>query len=83
VLGESLLGVDWVLGPSGAFSAYAFEVIAPRTLEAEERRRLKQIVNYMKPAHTHFLRLAEPVVPEVIDHIELGLSELGESWLLH
>ena len=83
VLGESLLGVDWVLGPSGAFSAYAFEVIAPRSLETEERRRLRQIVNYMKPAHTHFLRLVEPVVPEVVDHLELGLSELGENWLLH
>ena len=83
VLGESLLGVDWILGPSGPFSAYAFEVIAPRALETEERRRLEQIVNYMKPAHTHFVRLVEPAPPEIIDHIELGLSELGDTWILH
>lgn len=83
VLGESLLGVDWVLGPSGAFAAYAFEVIAPRALTDEERRRLRQIVTYMKPAHTHFVRLVEPAIPEVIDHVELGLSELGENWMLH
>ncbi|HYM98069.1 MAG TPA: phage tail protein [Candidatus Sulfotelmatobacter sp.] len=83
VLGESLLGVDWILGPSGPFSAYAFEVIAPRALADEERRRLRQIVTYMKPAHTHFVRLVEPAPPEIIDHVELGLSELGDTWILH
>jgi phage tail-like protein len=70
VLGESLLGEDWVLGPSGAFAAYAFEVVVPRALSSEERRRLRTVVEYMKPAHTHFARLVEPVIPEVIDHVE-------------
>jgi phage tail-like protein len=83
ILGESQLGDDWVLGPSGAFAAYAFEVIVPRELAAEERRRLRQIVEYMKPAHTHFARLVEPVIPEIVDHLELDLSELGETWQLH
>jgi phage tail-like protein len=83
ILGESLLGVDWVLGPSLRFSAYAFEVVVPRVLEAEERRRLRQIVEYMKPVHTHFARLVEPSVPEVVEHLELGLSELAENWILH
>jgi phage tail-like protein len=83
ILGESLLGEDWVLGPSGAFGAYAFEVVVPRALAAEERLRLRQIVGYMKPAHTHFARLVEPVIPELLDHVELGLSELGETWTLH
>lgn len=82
LLGESLLGEDWILGPSGAFSAYAFDVVSPRALTAEERLRLRIIVDYMKPAHTHF-RVVEPFIPEVIDHLELGLSELGETWLLH
>jgi phage tail-like protein len=83
VLGESLLGEDWVLGPAGSFAAFAFEVLAPRALTAEERRRVRAIVNYMKPAHTHLARLVEPAIPEVIDHVELGLSELGETWVLH
>jgi phage tail-like protein len=82
ILGDSLLGEDWILGASGAFSAYAFDVVSPRALTAEERKRVRLIVDYMKPAHTHF-RLVEPVIPEVIDHLELGLSELGETWLLH
>jgi phage tail-like protein len=83
ILGESQLGDDWVLGPSGAFAAYAFEVIVPRALAAEERRRLRQIVEYMKPAHTHFARLVEPIIPETVDHLELDLSELGETCELH
>lgn len=83
LLGEALLGEDWVLGPGTAFSAYAFEVVVPRLLEDEERRRLRLIVEYMKPAHTHFVRLVEPTIPEVLDHVELGLSELGETWVLH
>lgn len=82
LLGESLLGEDWILGASVAFSAFAFDVISPRALTAEERLRVRTIVDYMKPAHTHF-RVVEPVIPEVIDHLELGLSELGETWLLH
>jgi hypothetical protein len=83
ILGESLLGEDWILRPSTHFSPYAFEVVVPRALADEERRRLRTIVDYMKPAHTHFARLVEPLIPEVLDHLELGLSELGETWLLH
>jgi phage tail-like protein len=82
-LGESLLGEDWVLGPSTLFAALAFEIVSPRLLTAEERRRLRQIVDYLKPAQTHFARLVEPTPPETIDHLELGISELGETWVLH
>jgi phage tail-like protein len=83
VLGESLLGENWILGPAGSFAAYSFEVVVPRALSAEQRRRLRAIVDYMKPAHTHLARIVEPEIPEVIDHLELGLSELGETWVLH
>lgn len=82
-LGESLLGEDWVLGPSSLFAALAFEIVSPRVLTPEERRRVRQIVDYLKPAQTHFARLVEPTPPEAIDHVELGISELGENWVLH
>ena len=82
-LGDSILGETWILGASTVFSAYAFELISPRTLSDEERGRIRTIVNYMKPAHTHFVRLSEPVIPEILDDVELGLSELGETWILH
>jgi phage tail-like protein len=82
-LGESALGEDWVLGPPSLFAALAFEVVSPRVLTSEERHRLRQIVDYLRPAQTHFVRLVEPIPPETIDHVELGISELGESWVLH
>jgi phage tail-like protein len=83
VLGESLLGVDWVLGPSDRFAKYAFNVVVARILAATERKRLRAIVEYLKPAHTHFVDLVEPFPPVIPDHWELGLSDLGDTTLLH
>ncbi len=83
VLGESLLGVDWELGPSNAWAIYSFEIVAPFALTDDQRTQIAGIANYMKPAHTHLARIVEPVLPDVIDHIELGLSELGTEWILH
>lgn len=83
VLGESELGVDWVLGPSERFARYAFDVHVDRVLSDVERRQLRAIVEYLRPAHTHFVDLVEPLPPEVIDHWLLGVSELGESSDLH
>lgn len=54
VLGESLLGVDWVLGPSDRFAKYAFNVVIARILASTERKQLRALVEYLKPAHTHF-----------------------------
>ncbi|MBL9037323.1 MAG: phage tail protein, partial [Archangium sp.] len=83
VLGESLLGVDWVLGPSDRFAKYAFNVVVARILTPTERKRLRAIVEYLKPAHTHFVDLIEPFPPVIPDHWELGVSDLGETTLLH
>lgn len=83
VLGESLLGIDWVLGPSDRFAKYAFNVVVARILTPTERKHLRAIVEYLKPAHTHFVDLVEPFPPVVPDHWELGLSELGTESSLH
>jgi len=83
VLGESLLGVDWVLGPSDRFAKYAFNVVVARILTPTERKHLRAIVEYLKPAHTHFVDLVEPFPPLVPDHWELGLSELSVTTDLH
>jgi phage tail-like protein len=82
-LGEAELGVDWVLGPSSSFMRYAFDVNVAFTLTAEQRARLRTIVKYMKPSHTHLVNIVEPTAPTVVDHLELGLSELGVTWELH
>jgi phage tail-like protein len=83
VLGESELGVSWELGPSDRFARYAFNVQVDRTLTAVERRRLRSIVDLLRPAHTHFVALVEPIMPAFIDHWELALSELGVTTILH
>ena len=83
ILGESELGVDWELGPDQRFDLYAFDVTVGRALSDTERRRIRFLVDYLKPAHTHFIDLIEPVPPELIDHLELGLSDLGVNWRLH
>jgi phage tail-like protein len=83
VLGESELGVDWELGPSERFARYAFDVKVGRVLSVSERRQLRAIVEYLKPAHTHFVNLVEPLPPPTYDHWELGVSELGDTTVLH
>lgn len=82
-LGESELGIDWVLGPSERFARYAFNVEVERLLSPAERQRLRTLVEYLKPAHTHFIDLVEPLLPIPPEHWELGLSALGETTTLH
>lgn len=92
-LGESELGSDgtdgtWELGPSGSFAKYAFNVISPVVLTEDQETQIRGLVNYMKPAHTHFVFLIEPSTPPSFDHLELGESELGSdgtdgTWILH
>lgn len=83
VLGESELGVDWELGPSDRFARYAFDVRVARALSPRERRLVRELVEYLKPAHTHFVELIEPEVPIEPDHWELDLSELDHTTILH
>ena len=83
VLGESELGVDWELGPSDLFARYAFDVEVDVPLSNTERSQIRAIVDYLKPAHTHFVDLIEPGVPLSYDHWELGISELGVESELH
>ncbi|OQX69585.1 MAG: phage tail protein [Sorangiineae bacterium NIC37A_2] len=54
-----------------------------RILTARERQQLRAIVEYLKPAHTHFVDLVEPLPPVLPNHWELGLSDLGETTDLH
>jgi phage tail-like protein len=82
VLGESLLGEDWVLGPSNRFARYAFNIAVTRRLSAAERKQLRQLVEYLKPAHAHFVTLIEPTTFVPLDDWQLGNAELGtQSWL--
>lgn len=83
ILCVSELGVDIVLSSGDQALLYSFNVVSPVLLTDDERDRIIEIAEYMKPAHTHLLNLLEPVTPEVIDHVELGISLLGVDWSLH
>ncbi|HEU4407252.1 MAG TPA: hypothetical protein VFS43_18425 [Polyangiaceae bacterium] len=82
-LGESELGADWELGPSGRFARYAFHVEVASTLTPLERKHVRALVTYLKPAHTHLVDILGPAVPPTVDPWELGQSALGETTLLH
>ncbi|NIO74646.1 MAG: hypothetical protein GTN69_01865 [Armatimonadetes bacterium] len=81
-LGYDKLGYSTVLGPGDDKALYTFLVIVERVLTDEERLQLEKIIEYMKPAHTHY-RIVEPGDPEFVDHWRLGYSELGKNTLLH
>jgi phage tail-like protein len=82
ILGESVLGEDWELGPSARFARYAFEVTVARVLTDAERAAVMALVRYMKPAHTHFVALREPIALPVVPDWDLGTSELGVGTVL-
>jgi phage tail-like protein len=60
VLGDDELGESTYLGPGTQFLLYAFEGESPDALSETQRRRILEVIDYMKPAHTHMVRLLEP-----------------------
>lgn len=82
ILGEDELGDTTILAASTSFQRYSFTVVSPVALTALQRTRITFIAKFMKPAHTHLVDIVEPST-EMIDHLELGLSELGDNWELH
>jgi len=67
------------LGASPLFATYSFQVEITTPLTAEEEIIATQIVNLVKPAHTHFLGFFIPAAAGPVDHWELGLSNLHAS----
>jgi hypothetical protein len=82
ILGDSLLGVDWELGPSNRFALYAFEVHVPVVLTDEQRERLRALILWSKPAHTHLIDILGPVVVVELDEWILGESEIAVNTIL-
>jgi phage tail-like protein len=85
----SELGEESYLAPGTSRLRYTFEVVSAVDLTQEQRDRITDIVDLMKPAHTHLARIVEPATDVEIDHLELGMSWLGASatdpgtWVLH
>ena len=83
IIGEDELGETTYLGTNVQALIYSFEIESPIALTDDERDKISQIANYMKPAHTHLIRIIEPTVSPTADHWELGLSEIGVETILH
>lgn len=82
ILGVSELGDTTVLLPSSQRALYSFNIVAVVALTDEQRDRIRKLADTMKVAHEHLIDIIEPDT-EVIDHWELGLSELGVDSDLH
>lgn len=83
-LGLHELGEDTILGTDDAAIRYSYRIVSPITLDADQRHRIRTIATFMHPAHEHLIEIIEPAPPpDIPDHWELGLSELGETTLLH
>lgn len=74
---------DAVLGPSVGFIRYSFEVEVLEALTDDQREIATEIINLVKPAHTHFVGFREPGVGEDIEPWEISISELDDSTDLH
>ena len=82
VLGEGELGDDTDLGPGVSFERYSFRIISPVVLTEIQESRMRQLVDLMKVGHEHLVDIVQPG-DDVIDHWELGESELGVDSDLH
>lgn len=80
-LGTSTLGEDTVVAPAdGSPLWYSFRIISPVVLTPEQRTRILQIADYLKPAHEHIVELQEPGLdPPEQGWWTLGVSLLGEE----
>jgi len=83
ILGESELGVDWILGPSSRFALYAFDIRVKQMLTETQQKQIRSIVSASKPAHTHFVSLKMPEIIIEPNHWELGISTIGSETVLH
>lgn len=73
-----------ILAPSTVFDIKSFALVSTIALTAEQRQKVTEIAEYMKPLYTHFRGIDEPIPPPApFDHLELGESELGIEWDLH
>ena len=79
ILGESELNIDTILCPSDAFERRSFSLMVDINLTDDQRKQMANIVKWMKPANTHFIRFIEPGHDDFIDHWLLGISELASD----
>jgi phage tail-like protein len=76
-LGEAEIGVNWILGTSERYALYSFNIRVDRELSETEKKQLRDIVELVKPGHTHFIELLMPGPPPSDDAWVIGVSVIG------
>ena len=83
-LGDATLDLDFVLGSSNIHDLLSFTVTSPVILTQVQVAQMTSIIEFMQRAEEHLAAIIQPAAPPVIpDHVELGLSNLDETWILH
>ncbi len=78
-LGVSELNITTILCPSNAFQRRSFSLMVDVNLTDKQRDQMRNIVDWMKPANTHFIRFIEPGDDQHDDHWILGISILASD----
>lgn len=83
ILGEDELDVDTLLCGGDAFERRSFQVMVDVNLTDKQRLQMGNIVDWAKPANTHFIGFVEPGHTLHTDHWELDFSDLNFNTDLH
>ncbi len=83
ILGIDTLNQTAILCPSTAAGRRSFSIMVHRNLTDTERAQIRNVVNYLKPANTHFIRIIEPGSPGHVAHWVLRKSKLNLNAFLH
>ncbi len=82
-LGLSEFDIDTILCGTTDFERRSFSVMVDVNLTDKQRLQMGNIVDWAKPAHTHFIEFIEPGHDLHVEHWELGLSDLNWNTDLH
>jgi len=61
---------------------YSFTVVLPVVVDSITLEKIKAVIDFMKPAHTHY-RIVQPNEVGALDHWLLDISSLDINTLLH
>ena len=78
-LGVSELGEETIFATVNRRLLYSFEVIVPVVLTTAQTATMLSIIDYMKAAHEHIVRVIEPSIPVIDATWILGEGGLGED----
>lgn len=81
-LGEAIMNENFILGSSDPDDLLTFQVLVPRVLTSEEKRKMSQIIDYMMVAEELFV-IIEPQEVVTPDHWQMGFSLLNYQTFLH